>query len=161
MLKPTTQSNPAAPSTRKRSAPGDARKEETFRVPAWARAPCICWIYRWQSYWASCSWRPSSRSRVPGSHCWNVVYTSGLASCLPGMGSRIKIRHIPGHVSHISPGHRAMNSDSTSIHYCEIRKLKKTFMLNSGIRTISQNWWLVSFKWKRKWPRLINFTPDS
>ena len=29
-------------------------------------------------------------------------------------------------------GHRARNSDSTSIHYCEIWKLKKTFMLNLG-----------------------------
>ena len=29
-------------------------------------------------------------------------------------------------------GHRARDSDSTSIHYCEIWKLKKTFMLNSG-----------------------------
>ena len=29
-------------------------------------------------------------------------------------------------------GHLARNSDSTSIHYCEIWKLKKTFMLNSG-----------------------------
>ena len=55
-------------------------------------------------------------------------------------------------------GHRARNSDSTSIHYCEIWKLKKTFMLNL---TISQNWWLASFKWKRKWPRLVNFTPDN
>ena len=29
-------------------------------------------------------------------------------------------------------GHLARDSDSTSIHYCEIGKLKKTFMLNSG-----------------------------
>ena len=30
------------------------------------------------------------------------------------------------------PGHRARNSDSTTIHYCKIWKLKKTFVLNSG-----------------------------
>ena len=32
-----------------------------------------------------------------------------------------------------SPGHRARNSDSTSIHYYDIRELKKTFKFNSGI----------------------------
>ena len=32
----------------------------------------------------------------------------------------------------IRPGHRARNSDSTSIYYYEIRELKKTFKFNSG-----------------------------
>ena len=30
------------------SAPGNARLEETCRIPAWPRAPCIRWISRWQ-----------------------------------------------------------------------------------------------------------------
>ena len=30
----------------------------------------------------------------------------------------------------VPPGHRARNSDSTSIYYYEIRELKKTFKFN-------------------------------
>ena len=71
----------------RRSAPGDARQEETYRIPLCARAPCIRWPSRWQTCWAPCSWRPSSRSRVPGGQGRKVVYTS-LASCLPGGGFR-------------------------------------------------------------------------
>ena len=43
-----------------------------------------------------------------------------------------------------SPGHRARNSDSTSIHYYDIRELKKTFKFNSGISNYLPE---VSLKW--------------
>ena len=56
--------------------------EESCRIPPWARATYILWLSCWQSCWAPCSWRPSSRSRVPGGQGWKVIYTS-LASCLP------------------------------------------------------------------------------
>ena len=58
---------------------------------------------------------------------------------------------------HIRPGHRARNSDSTSIYYYEIRELKKTFKFNSGNPNYLPE---VSFKWKKNGPKLVGFTPD-
>ena len=61
-------------------------------------------------------------------------------------------------LAHGRPGHRARNSDSTSIYYYKIRELKKTFKFNSGNPNYLPK---VSFKWKKNGPKLINFTPDK
>ena len=63
----------------------------------------------------------------------------------------------PGSAVVPRPGHRARNSDSTSIYYYEIRELKKTFKFNSGNPNYLPK---VSFKWKKNGPKLVNFTPD-
>ena len=47
------------------SSPGDARQEKIGCIQAWALAPCICWISRWQ-----CCWAPYSQSGK-----WRLVST--------------------------------------------------------------------------------------
>ena len=62
MLQPS--SNPAAPSVGKMVCARRRKAGGNLSYPAWARAPCIRWLSLWQSCWAPCSWRLSSRSHV-------------------------------------------------------------------------------------------------
>ena len=71
--RPQALEQPSGSPSEKWSPPGDARQEETCSIPPWAHAPCFRWLSRWLCWWASCSWRPSSRSRVPGGQGWKVV----------------------------------------------------------------------------------------
>ena len=87
------------------SAPGYARQGEICRIPA-ELSPCIRWISRWQSCWAPCSWRPSSRDWVPdgkGLHkpCQLPARERIQRNMKKWILSRIKIRRIPGNVSHM------------------------------------------------------------
>ena len=113
MLLPT--SNPAAQSYAwgKWFAPGNIRPEETCCVPTWAQAPWIHWISSWQSCWAEAN-ELMFLASVPGVslECLSarlpLLKSSLHKPCqLPARGVRgiwgsmIKIRQIPGNLTHI------------------------------------------------------------
>ena len=85
---------------------------------------------------------------------WNAASKSPLARRKTQIDVLLSQKMQP---EHSCPGHRARNSDSTSIYYYEIRELKKTFKFNSGNPNYLPE---VSFKWKKNGPKLVNFTPD-